>query len=91
MGEALAPQCTHPLITDATAQRLRGLAELSDTGRQRRVQLSMQVLPETGLIEPGKLVQVGAGASAYRGLVRATAIEWAMPRLRQNIQLEVHE
>ena len=91
VGDVLAPQVTHPLITDATAQRLRGLAVLSDTGKQRRVQLSMQVLPETGLIQPGKLVQIGTGASAYRGLVRSTAVEWAMPRLRQNIELEVHE
>lgn len=91
VGDVLAPQVTHPLITDATAQRLRGLAVLSDTGKQRRVQLSMQVLPETGLIQPGKLVQIGTGASAYRGLVRSTAVEWVMPRLRQNIELEVHE
>lgn len=91
VGDVLAPQVTHPLITDATAQRLRGLAVLSDTGKQRRVQLSMQVLPETGLIQPGKLVQIGTGASAYRGLVRSTAVEWAMPRLRQNIELEIHE
>lgn len=91
VGDVLAPQVTHPLITDATAQRLRGLAVLSDTGKQRRVQLSMQVLPETGLIHPGKLVQIGTGASAYRGLVRSTAVEWAMPRLRQNIELEIHE
>ena len=91
VGDVLAPQVTHPLITDATAQRLRGLAVLSDTGKQCRVQLSMQVLPETGLIQPGKLVQIGTGASAYRGLVRSTAVEWAMPRLRQNIELEIHE
>lgn len=91
VGDVQAPQVTHPLITDATAHRMRGIAELADTGKQRRVQLSMQVLPETGLILPGKLVQVGSGAGAMRGLVRGTAIEWGSPRLRQNIELEVHD
>lgn len=91
VGDVLAPQATHVLITDPVAQRLRGTAVLSDTGRQRRVSLSMQVLPETGLIVPGKLVQVGSGAQAMLGMVRATAIEWARPRLRQNIELEVHD
>ncbi len=91
VGDVLAPQATHVLITDPVAQRLRGTAVLADTGRQRRVSLSMQVLPETGLIVPGKLVQVGSGAGAMLGMVRATAIEWARPRLRQNIELEVHE
>ena len=91
VGDKQAPQVTHPLITDATAHRLRGLAILSDTGHQRRVTLSMQVLPETGLIVPGKLVQVGSGASAMLGMVRSTAIEWGKPRLRQNLELEVHD
>lgn len=90
LGSELAPQITHPLITDATAQRLRGIAELSDTGKQRRVSLSMQVLPETGLIMPGQLLQVGSGSNAMRGIVRGTSIEWGRPKLRQNLELEVH-
>lgn len=91
IGDLQAPQVTHALITDATAHRMRGIAELADTGRQRRVQLSMQVLPAVGLILPGKLVQVGSGAGAMRGIVRAAAVEWGAPRLRQNLELEVHD
>ena len=60
----------------ATAQRLRGLAELADTGKQRRVSLSMQVLPETGLIVPGKLLQIGGDATTGRGLVVAKVEGW---------------
>ncbi|MDD2610643.1 MAG: hypothetical protein PHX60_13335 [Giesbergeria sp.] len=90
VGDLQAPQVTHPLITDATAQRLRGLAELADTGKQRRVSLSMQVLPETGLIVPGQLLQIGSGSNAMRGLVRGTSIQWSAPNLRQNLELEVH-
>ena len=40
---------------------------------------------------PGKLVQIGSGTGAMRGLVRGTAIEWGSPRLRQNVELEVHD
>lgn len=91
VGDLQAPTATHALITDATAHRMRGIAELSDTGKQRRVSLSLQVHPITGLILPGKMVQVGSGTGAMRGIVRGTSVEWGSPRLRQNIELEVHE
>lgn len=91
VGDLQAPMVTHALITDATAHRMRGIAELSDTGKQRRVSLSLQVHPTTGLILPGKMVQVGSGTGAMRGIVRGTSVEWGSPRLRQNIDLEVHE
>ena len=59
-GDLIAPQVMHALITDSTVHRQRGLAELADSGRQARVSLSMQVLPETGVILPGQFVR-------YRG------------------------
>ncbi|MEX8193626.1 hypothetical protein [Comamonas guangdongensis] len=88
-GELIAPQATHALITDATAQRQRGLAELADTGRQAHVSLSMQVLPETGVILPGQFVRY-KGPETVMGIVRSTAINWAAPRLRQVLEVETH-
>ena len=88
-GELIAPQATHALITDATAQRQRGLAELADTGRQAMVSLSMQVLPETGVILPGQFVRY-KGPETVAGIVRSTAINWAAPRLRQVLEVETH-
>lgn len=89
-GDVLAPQIQHPLITDGTAHRARGLAELSDTGSQEHVTLTMQVLPETGVITPGKVVRYLGHDKDYLGIVRATSINWSRPKLRQSITLETH-
>ena len=75
---------THPDV-----HRQRGIAELSDTGKQQRVTLTMQVLPETGVIVPGKFVRY-LGDSSVMGIVRSTSINWSRPRLRQTIEIEVH-
>ena len=75
---------THPDV-----HRQRGIAELSDTGKQQRVTLTMQVLPETGVIGPGKFVRY-LGDSSVMGIVRSTSINWSRPRLRQTIEIEVH-
>lgn len=88
-GDALAPQVTHSLITDAVAHRQRGLAELSNTGRQEHITLNMQVLPETGVIVPGQFVRY-LGDKTVMGIVRSTSIDWSLPKLRQTIKLETH-
>ena len=80
---------TRALITDSIAQRQRGLAELADTGRQALVSLSMQVLPETGVILPGQFVRY-AGSETMTGIVRSTSINWAAPKLRQTLEVETH-
>ena len=56
-GEVLAPMITDPLMTDVIAARQRGLVVLADTGRQSTYSLSLPVLPQTGIIEPGTLVR----------------------------------
>ncbi|MBY0455646.1 MAG: hypothetical protein K2Q11_12305, partial [Burkholderiaceae bacterium] len=89
-GNALAPQVTHPLITHADAHRQRGLAELSDTGPQEHITLKMQVLPEVGIITPGQLVRYLGHDKTYLGMVRATAIDWSRPVLRQTLKIETH-
>ena len=88
-GDVIAPQVTHALITDAVVHRQRGVAELSNTGRQEHVTLNMQVLPETGVIVPGKFVRY-LGDRPVMGIVRSTSIDWSFPKLRQTIKLETH-
>ncbi len=88
-GNVIAPQATHALITDATAHRQRGIAELSDTGKQEHITLTMQVLPETGVIVPGQFVRYLGDIPAL-GIVRSTSIDWSRPKLRQTITLETH-
>lgn len=89
-GNVLAPQVLHPLITHADAHRQRGLAELSDTGPQEHITLKMQVLPEAGVITPGQLVRYVGHDKTYLGMVRATAIDWSRPVLRQTLKMETH-
>ncbi|MBS0505803.1 MAG: hypothetical protein JSR53_00310 [Proteobacteria bacterium] len=88
-GDVLAPQVTHALITDAVAHRQRGVAELSNTGRQEHITLNMQVLPETGVIVPGQFVRY-LGEKTVMGIVRSTSVDWSFPKLRQTIKLETH-
>lgn len=88
-GNVLAPPVNHALITHADAHRQRGIAEISDTGKQQRVTLSMQVLPETGVITPGKFLRY-LGDTPVLGIVRKTAIDWSLPRLRQTVEIETH-
>jgi hypothetical protein len=89
-GDVLAPMVTDPLITQATAARQRGLAVLGDTGRQAAVSLRLPVLPETGLILPGKMVRYVDGATTRLGIVRSSALEWSRPELWQSIGVETH-
>lgn len=90
VGDVLAPQVLHPLITHADAHRQRGLAELSDTGTQEHISLTMQVPPETGVITPGKAVLYRGHDKNYLGIVRATSVNWQFPKLRQTLLLETH-
>lgn len=89
-GGVLAPMVTHPLITHADAARQRGIAELSDTGRQARLSLRLPVLEETGVIKPGALVRYVDNGVPTLGLVRGTQIEWSRPTLRQVLAIETH-
>ena len=85
----MAPQVTHALITDVTAQRQRGLAELANTNRQAILTLTMPVLPEAGVILPGNFVRY-QGAETAMGIVRSTSVNWAAPKLRQTLEIETH-
>ncbi|MBX9868291.1 MAG: hypothetical protein K2X63_00695, partial [Burkholderiaceae bacterium] len=56
-GDLLAPMVTDALITSAVAARQRGLTILADTGKMATYSLSLPVLAETGIIEPGTSVR----------------------------------
>lgn len=88
-GDAVAPSVVHPLITAIDASRQRGLAVLSDVGRQAHVSLQLPVLSETGVIPPGSLVRYLDGPTTRLGLVRTTSVAGAV-QLRQTLGIETH-
>jgi hypothetical protein len=89
-GDLVAPMVTDALITQAAAARQRGLSVLADTGQQAQVRLRLPVLPETGVIEPGKFVRYEDGGDTWFGVVRSTSLDASLPELWQTIQLETH-
>ena len=91
-GDWLAPMVTDALITTAAAARQRGLAVLSDTGRQWEVGLRLPVLPATGVIPPGAFVQYQEEADGITrlGLVRSTSVEVGWPEVYQSLGVECH-
>ncbi len=89
-GDILAPMVTDALLTRTDAHRQRGIAILGDTGRIATVTLTLPVLQETGVIEPGKFVRYVDGATTRLGIVRSTSVESRMPTLRQTLEVETH-
>jgi hypothetical protein len=89
-GDVLAPMVVDALITQAAAARQRGIAILSDTGRQIEVTLRLPVLPETGIIEPGAFVAYQDGGVARLGIVRSTRIEAGLPEVWQTLGVQSH-
>lgn len=89
-GDSVAPMITDALITHADAARQRGLSVLSDTGAQERINLTLPVFAETGLITPGQFVRYVDSGSTRMGLVRSTSLTWALPKIRQTLSIETH-
>ncbi|NMG29365.1 hypothetical protein [Aromatoleum evansii] len=90
-ADRVAPQIVDSLATAPEMTRQRGLAALSDTGRQARITLRLPVLPETGLITPGKLIRYIESGTPRLGLSRALEVSHDYPQLWQTIQVETHE
>lgn len=90
-GDLLASMVTDPLITAVNAARQRGIAILGDTGRQARVSLRLPVLPETGVITPGKFVRYNDNGNLRLGIVRGTSVDAGFPDVWQSLELETHE
>jgi hypothetical protein len=90
-GDRIAPQVIHPLITAAEAHIQRGRAVLSDTGLQEPFSVQTMVLPETGIILPGKALRFVDEDGPHLGIVRNTSVqmqEW--PELYQTLGVETH-
>jgi hypothetical protein len=89
-GDVLAPMVVDALITEAAAARQRGIAVLSDTGRQIEVSLRLPVLAETGIIEPGAFVEYHDGSVTRLGLVRATQVQAGLPEVWQTLGVQAY-
>lgn len=89
-GDLLAPIVVDALITEAAVARQRGLAVLSDTGRQIEVSLNLPVLLETGIIEPGAFVQYREGGVDRIGLVRSTQVQAGFPEVWQTLGVQTY-
>lgn len=90
-GTNPAPTIVDELATDPAMTRQRGLALLGDTGKQAQISLRLPVLPETGMIRPGTLVEYLEQGNTRRGLVRSLSISHSRPELWQTIGVETHE
>lgn len=90
IGDVLAQMVTDPLITHDDAARQRGTAILAETGRSATMTLSLQVLPETGVMQVGQIVRFEDGAEVRTGIVRSVSVAYQHPRLRQTIEVECH-
>ena len=89
-GDVIAPMVTDPLITHADAARARGGAILAAGGRQATITLRLPVLPETGILDLGQLIEYQDGSTARRGLVRAVSVDAAIPTVWQTVEIETH-
>lgn len=90
-GDREAPQVVHPLITAPEAHIQRGRAELSDTGVQEHLTLRTLVLPETGIILPGKSVRYVTEDGPRLGIVRGTQVSMSRwPVMHQTVEVETH-
>lgn len=89
-GDLLAPMVTDSLITHADAARQRGLSILGASGRQAVVSLTLPVLPQTGVIQPGKFIKYTDGTSELIGLSRGVSVSAnGAAALSQTVTLEV--
>ncbi|CAN5753355.1 hypothetical protein BH11PSE12_BH11PSE12_08210 [soil metagenome] len=89
-GDFAAPMQTESLITHAVAARQLGLSILAATGRGATYSLTLPVLPETGIIEPGALIRYVDGAATITGIVKGVSMSASMPSMRQSIEVETY-
>ena len=90
-GDKVAQPIIHPLITAPEAHIQRGRAELSDTGVQELLSLRTMVLPEAGIILPGKSIRYVDETGARLGIVRGTNVSMdRWPVLHQTLEVETH-
>ncbi|MFZ6655673.1 hypothetical protein [Undibacterium sp. TJN19] len=88
-ADKLAPMITDALTTDVIPARQRGIATLAETGRIATYSLSLPVMAETGIIEPGTMLKYVDSAAAL-GVVRGVSISTDQAKLRQTIEVQAH-
>lgn len=85
------PMVVHPAITNIGAAKMRAIAELADSGRQLKHRMTLPVLPETGVIKPGRVLRYYDDVGVQRlGLVRSTSITQQFPVLTQSLEVDSH-
>ena len=89
-GDVPTQMVIDELITSPDAARQRGLSILADTGLQREIGLSLPVLPETGIIVPGKYIDYEDGSTHYTGLVRSVSVRVDEGFVEQTISIQSH-
>jgi len=90
-ADRIAPQVVDALATDPTMTRARGSTVLAEGGAQSRISLRLPVLPETGFILPGRMIEYSAEGITRRGLTRSLQGEWSHPELWQTVEIEVRD
>lgn len=96
-GNTPAPMVVDALVTHADAARGRGLEVLGNTGAQRIMTLETGILPASGVIHVGSLLDWTRGPQVARGLVRSLAVSAtagnsdAPVKVRQTVRVEVHD
>jgi hypothetical protein len=90
-GDYHAPTIIDPLATATEMTRQRGLRALGNTGRQALIDVSLPILPDTGIITPGLFVDYTENNITRRGLTRGVSIRYAYPTASQTVRLETHE
>lgn len=89
-GDLHAEMVVDSLINHVDAARGRGRAILGNTGRQQRVTLETPILDAIGLYHIGSLIEWYEGERVRRGIVRGVTVTAQLPRVRQQVQVEVH-
>lgn len=90
-GDTPAPMVTDPLITSAVAARQRGIFELSKFGAVQNRELSLPVLPESGVILPGTIVKYTDNGISTTGVVQGVRVNVTTPSVRQQISLTSYD
>ena len=90
-GDVLKTMAVHPLITTIGAAKMRARAELAESGRQLKHKMTLPILPQTGVIKPGRVLRYYDDAGTQRlGLVRSTSIAQQFPVLTQSLEIDSH-
>lgn len=89
-GDVPTQMVIDELITSPDAAQQRGLSILADTGLQREIGLSLPVLPQTGIIVPGKYIDYKDGSTHYTGLVRSVSVRVDEGFVEQTISIQSH-